>query len=265
MESVEFLGKSALVTGASQQMGRMVAQALASAGARVGLVGRSLDRLRRTRASLGDAESYIYQADLRSEEAMVDLVQQVKDNQGTVDYLIHIASAWHNGTTSYFPASFVDTPRHQINEMMEVGLRAPILLTHMLLPDMVEQGFGRVIVTSDLYDSNYSVAEWISYYHINKGIEGFTFALGTELRPLGITVNCIATSYIGTESIKRFFPEQSKTAIPPEYAVKFLMYLLSSAGDHITGQTLGVRSKDAPLRFGIAPPEKMYAVEELMA
>lgn len=178
LELIEFCGKRALVTGASRQMGRTVAQALASAGVRVVLTGRSLERLHQTRATLCEAEVYLHQTDLREEEDMIRLVERVRSTLGAVDFLIHMAG---------------------------VGLRAPILLTHMLLPDMVKRGSGRVIVTSDPYE----------------GVEGFTSALGAELRPHGITVNCIAP------------------AIRPEYAVNFLMFLLSSAGDRITGQVLG--------------------------
>ena len=240
---VDFDGRVAVVTGASG--GLAIAVALGTAGARVGLVARSHEGLEETQRLIGQPEAKAFCTDLRDEKAIEKLGDSVKAGFGAIDILVHCAGVWHDERTKYHGPRLVETPVERISEVLEVGVRAPLLLTRVLLPGMVRQGAGKILQISAAFGGPHDGVGWVHYYVANKALDAFTAALAVELREHNIQVNCIAPVFVATDAVRRFYPDeaQSEQPLEPLDVAELAMFLLSPGADHISGQVIAVRSK----------------------
>lgn len=241
---MNFSGKAAIVTGASGGLGREIAVALGTAGARVGLVARSRHGLEETRRLIGQPVTQVFCTDLRDEKAIEKLGESVEASFGAIDILVNAAGVWHDEQTKYHGPHLWDTPIERIHEVLEVGVRAPFLLTRLLLPAMIRRRMGKILQISAAFGSLSGAVGWLHYYVANKSIEAFTAALAAELREHDVQVNCIAPYLVATEAVQRFwYPGTLQKALQPLEVAQVAMFLLSSGADHITGQVIAVRSK----------------------
>lgn len=238
---MDFSGKSAIVTGASGGLGREIAVALGTVGARVGLVARSRQGLEETRRLIGQRGTQVFCTDLRDEKAIEKLGESVKASFGAIDILVNAAGVWHDERTKYQGPRLSETPVEQIHEVLDVGVRAPFLLTRLLLPGMVRRRTGKILQISAAFDGPHKGVGWLHYYVANKAIEAFTAGLAVELREHDIQVNCIAPWFVATEAVQRFYPGESEKALQPLKVAQVAMFLLSSGADHISGQVIEVR------------------------
>ena len=243
---MEFDGKAAIVTGASGGLGRAIAVALGTAGAQVGLVARSREDLEETRRLIGQPEAQVFCTDLRDEQAIEQLGQSVTAALGAVDILVNCAGVWHDERTRYHGPRLWETPVERIPEVLEVGVRAPLLLTRALLPGMVRRGAGKILQISAAFGGPHDGVGWVHYYVANKALDAFTEALAVELREHNIQVNCIAPVFVATDAVRRFYARevQSEAALEPLDVAQLALFLLSSRADHISGQVIAVRSND---------------------
>jgi NAD(P)-dependent dehydrogenase (short-subunit alcohol dehydrogenase family) len=245
MES-KFNGKTALVTAASTGIGRAIAVALANQGARVALVARSLDGLKKTQEIIrekgGHAEIFV--TDLRDEIAIDKLVDDFQKKWGTADIIVNAAGVWHDENKVYAGVPLAETPTEQINDVLNVGIRAPFLITRRLLPGMIRKRQGKILQISGTFESGAS--GWLHYYVSKKAIEHFTEGLAQELRPNLIQVNAISPSDTYTEAYARFFKGSSEAeCVKPDEIARLAVFLLSEEADNITGQVITIRSKFA--------------------
>lgn len=236
-------GLSALVTGASTGIGREIARILAGNGAKVALVARSIPGLEETSKIIRDegGASEMFSVDLRDQAAIEKLASNLNTRWGGVDIIAHVAGVWHNENKFYAGVPLVDTPAEQINEVLDVGIRAPMLLTRSLLPEMIRRGRGKIVCISGTFASG--GAGWLHYYVSKLALEHFTVGLAQELRAHEIQVNCISPSDTKTEALKRFFPEDAATAVDPTEIAKMALFLLSDDSQHITGQCIVIKNK----------------------
>lgn len=238
--------KVAVVTGASTGIGRAIACALASEGARIALLARSRPRLEEVKDMIAKAggEAMVFPCDLRKPEAIHNAATGIADQFGAVDILVNCAGVWHNEEKVYAGVPLQDTPADEILEVMQVGAIAPLLLTRALLPGMIKKRSGKIIQISGTFESGAS--GWLHYYASKKTIEHFSEGLAQELRQHEIQVNTISPSDTLTDAYKRFFPDSApESCLKPEDIAKLAVFLASSASDHITGACIVVRSKSA--------------------
>lgn len=241
---MELKNTTAVVTGASTGIGRAIALAMAAKGGRVGLVGRNVDGLKQTEQIIhkSGGQASVFVADLRYEQAINKLASDVENIWGSVDIIANIAGVWHDADTVYYGPHLEDTPAKQINEVLDVNMRAPMLLTRLFLPGMIRKKRGKVINISGTFAQG--GAGWLHYYVSKLALEHFTVGLADELREHQIQVNCISPSDVATENARRFFPEEAKTALDPADVAKLAIFLLSDeVADHITGQVIVIKSK----------------------
>lgn len=236
-------GLNALITGASTGIGREIAKTMAANGAKVALVARSKPGLEETSKmiELVGGSSEMFSIDLRDQVAMEALTTDINTRWGGVDIIVHVAGVWHNDALVYAGVPLVDTPAEQINEVLDVGIRAPMLLTQRLLPEMVRKGRGKIVCISGTFASG--GAGWLHYYVSKLALEHFTVGLAQELRPHEIQVNCISPSDAKTEALTRFFPEDAATALEPTEIAKLAMFLVSEDSQHVTGQCIVIKNK----------------------
>lgn len=128
---------------------------------------------------------------------------------------------------------------------MDVGIRAPMLLTRLVLREMINQESGKILNISGTFESGAS--GWLHYYISKKAIEDFTRGLAEEVREHEIQVNCISPSDTKSESYKEFFSDDynPEDVLDPSDVAKFAVFLLSEEADHITGSVTAIRNKEA--------------------
>ncbi|HEY8555177.1 MAG TPA: SDR family NAD(P)-dependent oxidoreductase [Burkholderiales bacterium] len=180
MESM-LRGKTALVTGASSGIGRSVAQRLARAGAAVCLSGRSAERLAAVREELRPAGECVYAAacDLNREDDVRRLGATVAALWPRLDFLVHAA-----GTIALAPLEA--TPLDALDEHYRVNVRAPLLLTQLLL-DRVRAAQGQIaFINSSL---GVRIKERAGAYAASKhALRAIAETLRAELGPDGVRV-----------------------------------------------------------------------------
>lgn len=237
--------KRVLVTGASRGIGRAIALAAAEEGAELALTARTASGLQETQSLIEAAggRAHVFPADLRSGHEIETLASEAMDRLGSIDMIAHVAGVWHDDATAYWGVPLAELPPEQIDEVLDVGIRAPMQLTHLLLPQMISRGQGKILAISGTFASG--GAGWLHYYVSKLALEHMVVGLAQELRPCGIQVNCVSPSDVATDVLKRFFPEDAETALEPEEVAKLAMFLMSEAADNITGQVIVIKSKRA--------------------
>ena len=135
-------GKTALVTGASSGIGAATAHELAKAGARVILVARREEQLRRVAASIGNAAS-VYPTDLSDEKAVTALGERVTSEIGTPDIIVNNAGA---GRWKFVEET---TPQEAV-QLMAVPYFAAFYVTHAFLPGMLRRNSGHIVNVSSV-------------------------------------------------------------------------------------------------------------------
>jgi 3-oxoacyl-[acyl-carrier protein] reductase len=240
---MKLAGRTALVTGASRGIGREIARSISLEGARVALVARSRHGLEETARLLARPDTQIFCADLRDENAIEQVGVSVRTALGQLDILANVAGVWHDLETKYQGPRLADTPGGQIDEIIDVGLRASFHLTRQVIPAMIRRRSGKVLQISCGFAGPHEAVGWLHYYVTNKAIEAFTVGLAAELREHNIQVNCIAPWFVATEAVRRFCPAESEKALDPREVAKLAVYLVSEEADNITGQVIELRSR----------------------
>ena len=180
---MELKGSTALVTGATGGLGEAIARTLHARGATVTVTGRRAEVLERLVSELGD-RAHALPADLSRGED----VRRVGEEAGAVDVLVNNAGIPGTG-------KIVEYTPEQIDRVLDVNLRAAILLTHALLPGMLERRRGHVVFISSMSGKVASIGA--SLYAATKfGMRGFNSSLHEDLRGTGVGSTAIFPGFI---------------------------------------------------------------------
>lgn len=242
---MKLANKVTLVTGASRGIGREIAKVLAMNGAKVGLVARSVENLSRTKEMIDETggEASIFPTDLRDSNAIEKLYFDVKSLYGGVDILVNNAAVWHDDSRMYYGPLLHEIPLEELEEVINVGILAPMQLTRLIIPGMVKKRVGKILQISGGFSGVRDAIGWLHAYVSKKGIENFTQGLAEELREFEIQVNCISPWYVNTEPVQKFLSEEIDEALDPKDVGKLALYLVSSESDNLTGQVILIRNK----------------------
>lgn len=170
-----------LLTGATGGLGRAIGGALAARGARLVVSGRRAEELQRVAAEW-DARAVVCDLAVRPD------VDRLAAEASEVDVLVANAA---------LPASglLTELTREQLDRMIDVNLRAPIVLAHALAPGMARRGRGHLVFVSSLSAKAASPAS--SMYSATKfGLRGFALGLRADLRRDGVGVSLVAPGFI---------------------------------------------------------------------
>jgi len=180
-------GKHAVVTGGARGIGRTIAEALAREGARVSVVSRS--------GAWSNSDFFLAQADVSNYEQVRDAFNLCRQANGHIGILVNNAGIAES-------APFLKTEPSLWRGVIETNLTGTYNCTYAALPDMVENGSGRVINIASvaaLYGAPY-----ISAYVASKhGVIGLTRALAAEYHDSAITFNAICPGYTEGEMLDR--------------------------------------------------------------
>jgi short-subunit dehydrogenase len=210
-------GRRIIVTGASEGIGRALALALSTQGARVALAARDAARLeelaRECRARGGEA--LVVPTDIANAVDCGWLVETTLQNFGGIDVLVHNA-----GITMW--SRFDAVADLEIFErLMQVNYLAPVRLTSLALPHL-KQSKGLLVAVASLAGIT-GVPERSGYAASKHALIGFFESLRIELRATGVEVSVIAPDFVVTEIHKRAIgPDGEPLGISPMRAAKIM-------------------------------------------
>ncbi len=203
-------GKTALVTGASSGIGLAIARALAAHGLRLALSARREDRLESLAGEIRAAggEAFVLPADLSRPEEAHRLAAAALALPGGVDVLVNNAGlGWYG--------YFAGMPQPVLDELIQVNIVAPAVLTRLLLPSMLQRGCGRVINISSI--SGAIPSQGIALYGASKSfLDSFTTALHRELRGSGVTACEVRPGPVTSEFYARSAAREGGRPVPAE-------------------------------------------------
>ena len=237
--------KVAVVTGASTGIGRVIAAAFAKEGVFVHLIARSPDRLEKTNEIITAAggKATIHLADLSNLDSINTLITELKSQINRLDIIANIAGVWHGENEVYSGKDFETFTQTVILDTYSVGLTAPTLLIHALIPSMPKN--GKIINLSGTFENG--AKGWLPYYVSKRAIEDLTIGLSEELRDKDIQVNGISPSDTATEAYRHYFPQYINEAIAPEKIASHAVYLCTDEANSITGKIFVLKKDQEPV------------------
>ena len=220
--TVQLKGKIAIVTGAGRGIGRAIALALGEAGARVALAARSEGEIRSVAQEIRgkDGDALAIAADLTRDDEIERLVKQTVKEWGAVDILVNNAG-W--GKT----ATVVDSRVEDWDRTLQINLRAPMVLTRLVLPGMIAKKSGAVVNIGSI-SSKAGTANTSAYSASKFGMLGFTQSLFEEVREYGIKVSIILPGFVDTPLIPLNKRLDRGKMIQPRDIAGAVMYVLST-------------------------------------
>jgi 3-oxoacyl-[acyl-carrier protein] reductase len=243
MAATDLTGKIALVTGASQGIGRACAVDLAKRGATVALAARSLDKLEALAAEItstgGTARPFAL--DVASEDSIKSCAKSVLAGLGACHILVNNAGITRDGLTLRMKLPDFD-------DVLRANLTGAFLLTQAVISSMMKARWGRVInITSVVGETG--AAGQANYAASKAGLIGLTKSLAREFASRNITVNAVAPGFISTAMTDALTDEQKSSILAQiplgrygtvEDVAAAVSFLASDAAAYITGHTLDV-------------------------
>lgn len=240
--TVDLSEQNAIVTGASQGLGRAIAIELAAAGAKVACLARNAEKLADTVKVITDAggQAEAIPCDVADGESVEAAMGKVAE-WGSVDIVVNNAGI----TRDTLMPIMTD---EQWDDVININLRGTFLFSRAASKLMMKQRYGRIINISSVSglignpgQTNYSASK--------AGVIGMTRSLAKELAKRKVTVNAVAPGFIASEmtdklgdailgEVKKRIP--AKRIGQPEDVAACVLFLASPAASYVTGQVLTV-------------------------
>ena len=237
-------GRTALVTGANQGLGKAFAQALAEAGADVALVGRREDRNRAAAEEIAERwgrRATFVTGDITDQDDVLRIVAETGAAHGRIDVLVNNA-----GICFHRPA--LDVPDAEFATVFEVNVTGLWRMSKAVAPFMIEAGGGSIVNVGSISGMIVNRPQWQPAYNASKAaVHQLTRSLAAEWAPHHIRVNAIAPGYVKTEMAPVDEPQYRRHWIEdapmqryatPEEIAPSVVYLASDAASFTTGAVL---------------------------
>lgn len=236
-------GKIALVTGASQGIGRACALELARAGAKVAVAARNEEKLHQVVAEITAAggTATAFTLDVASEESIKATAKAVLEHFGSVHILVNNAGITRD-------TLLLRMKRADWDDVINTNLTGTFVLTQALVSSMMKARWGRIINISSIVGETGQAGQ-ANYAASKAGLIGFTKAVARELASRNITSNAVAPGYIAT-AMTAVLGDKHHTAmleqIPlgregkEEEVAHAVRFLASDEAAYITGHVLDV-------------------------
>ncbi|MFL5403065.1 MAG: 3-oxoacyl-[acyl-carrier-protein] reductase [Gemmatimonadales bacterium] len=238
--SIDLTGKTAFVTGSTRGIGLAIARSLYTAGAKVAVVGRDLERARSVAASLGDRAAGVA-CDVARAEQVDAAIAAAESALGPIDILVNNAGLTRDNILLRLTGEDWDT-------VLAANLKGAFHTTKATIKGMMKRRAGRIVnitsivgLTGNKGQANYAASK--------AGLIGFTKSVAKEYASRNILVNCVAPGFIETDMTDAL-PSEARASLLEEIALGRLgrpedvagtvLFLASDLAAYITGQVLVV-------------------------
>ena len=250
-------GKHAVVTGASRGIGAVIAATLAAEGVCVSLLGRDAGNLQRLSDNFGGADrAFPIVADITDPTSVQNAFAAARGHFGAVHLLV-------NNAGQAASAKFTDTDEALWSRLIAVNLTGTYLATRQAVPDMLSEGFGRIVNIAST--AGLRGAPYISAYASSKhAVIGLTRSLALEYASRNITVNAVCPGFVDTDIVKDAIANiKSKTGrsdsealaalvatnpqrrlVEPREVADTVMWLCRPGSESVTGQSIVLAGGD---------------------
>lgn len=217
---------TALVTGASSGIGRATAKILARSKAKVALVGRRQSVLEELAKECGPLAS-AYPCDMTDDAQLKDLANRIRADFTEIDILVHSSGIIKLGPTETSPVADFDS-------QYEANVRAPYILTQLLLP-LLRETFGQIVFVNSSITRAFNTAGRGSYAATQHAVHAMTNALRDEVNEFGVRVTTIFPGTTATQrqldlhavSGKRYDPDRM---LQPDDVAEAVLFALTMSG-----------------------------------
>jgi short-subunit dehydrogenase len=186
----ELRGRNAILTGASRGLGVYIARALAAEGVNLALAARTVapvEELAQELSATG-VRAVAIRADVAVAADRTALLQRAAAELGDIDILVNNAALETN-------LAFADFSLSEIDEMLNVDLVAPVLLTRELLPQLLERKTGHIVNISSLAGKSATPFN-VPYSTAKGGLILFSHSLRAELRGTGVSISVVVPGFV---------------------------------------------------------------------
>lgn len=239
-------GRTALVTGGARGLGRVMAEALAEAGADVCVTSRSAASADEAASELAAATGRRVvgvEGEVSTADGVRRMASAVREAIGHVDILVNNAGVNIRGNAGDLSEADWDT-------VIDTNLKGPFLVARAFGPAMCEAGWGRVIMLSSML-ATIALPGRAPYASSKAGINGLTRVLALEWASAGVTVNAICPGPFGTEMNRQLMndPEKYQAFIQKLPVGRWghlheikgsVLFLASNASSFMTGASLAL-------------------------
>jgi len=237
---ISLAGRTAFVTGSTRGIGRAIAEQLHAAGAKVGVVGRSLETAAAVAAEIGE-RARGFACDVTAPDSIRAAIAACETELGPIDILVNNAGLTRDNL-------LLRLGQAEWDEVLAANLTGAFVSTQAVIKGMMKRRFGRVInitsvvgVTGNAGQANYAASK--------AGLIGFSKSVAKEYAARGVLVNCVAPGFIETD-MTAALPETARAALlesiplgrlgAPGDIAGAVTFLASDMGAYITGQVLVV-------------------------
>ena len=240
-------GRAAIVTGAGRGIGRVYAEGLARAGAKVCVAEIDAEAGEQTAKLIREdgGEAIAVRTDVTSEEDTEALAQRVVGEWGRIDILMNNAAIW----AGLQFMDFTEIPVPEWDRVMNVNLRGVYLVSRAVSKVMMAQESGTIINQSSI--GGFVGGPLLSHYCTSKAaVNGLTRAMARDLGDYNVRVNAIAPGVIGNEATLSTAAPELLDMLELQQCIKrqgtmedlvgALLFLASDASSYMTGQTICV-------------------------
>ncbi len=236
-------GETALITGGGTGLGFGIARCFVRGGARVVLVGRRQEELRKAVLRLGrkaTAEPH----DVTNVGQAADLIDRVARRVGPISILV-------NNAGIHLKKPAIETTPEEFTSLLQTHVIAAFSLTRAVLPGMIQRRRGNILFTASMA-SLFGIPYVVAYSAAKTAYLGMVRSLATEVSSRGIRINAIAPGWIDSEMMNRALkgdPERSQKILSRTPMKRFgtpdeigwaATFLCSPAASFITGIVLPV-------------------------
>jgi 3-oxoacyl-[acyl-carrier protein] reductase len=240
---MDFQGRSSIVTGASQGIGKAIALELAGEGAEVILVDIQKEKLDEVadEISANKGRAAVFSADVSRMDEAVKVVEEVVKGSKKIDFLVNNAGITRDNL-------LMRMKEEEWDSVLNVNLKGVFNFSKAVIRNMINNRYGRIVNISSIVGLIGNAGQ-CNYSASKAGVIGFTKSLAREVASRGITVNAVAPGYIATpmtEGLPESVKQQFRDWIPvkrfgkPEEVTHAVKFLLSDEAAYITGQVINV-------------------------
>ena len=243
-----FKDKTVIITGGSEGVGAATARLFAEAGANLMLVARNKKNLETVAEALRDKTKVeIFPMDVSDSDACVDLFKKANFEFGRIDILVNNAGYHARGNVQ-------DVEAADLAKIIDVNLRAPIVLSRIALPYLAESGEGAIINVGSLA-GRVVYPGAVTYSASKAGLRSFTLGLAEEMRGMGVKIGLVSPGPVSTAFIMDDMDKVSDITFsqPMSSAVEVAQTVLDLCGNHIIEESIPRRSGVLTTVIGLMP------------